>query len=55
MYTYDSVKRKINKEGLTATIRDLASDTLPDDAKMQLEAQHILVDGFPNLSLITLL
>lgn len=53
MYDLEALKRKINKEGLSATIRDLSSDTLSDDAKIQLESEYILINGFPNLSLIS--
>ena len=52
MYDLNSVRRKINKEGVDNFISDLSSENLNKDVKNDLSICGILVNGYPNLSLI---
>ena len=52
MYTIESVKRKIKKEGIDQTIRDLSYGNFSEDVKKELNNSHIFCDGYPNLSVI---
>ena len=52
MYDLGTVKRKIKKEGVDNLIFELSSEDFSETVKKDLTACNILVDGFPNLSLI---
>ena len=53
MYNLGTLKRKISKEGLQATIKFLLSDDLPLNIKEDLTAAHIFnTDGYLCLSLL---
>ena len=51
MYTIESLRRRISKEGAEQVIRELSSLS-NDNMKKQLEDSGILVNGYPNLTLI---
>ena len=53
MYNLGTLKRKISKEGLQATIKFLLSDDLPLNIKEDLTAAHVFnSDGYLCLSLL---
>lgn len=53
MYNLDSLKRKIAKEGIQATIDYLLSDDLTSDAKKALTKNHVFnSEGYLCLSLL---
>lgn len=52
MYDLGSVKRKIRKEGVDRLISELSSGNFSEDIKRDLADCNVLLDGYPNLSLI---
>ena len=52
MYDLGTVKRKIRKEGVDNLISELSSENFSEDIKRELAECSVLVDGYPNLSLI---
>ncbi len=53
--TKEDIIRMIDKKGFQETIRFLSSNDLSDDDRKSLEKEHILVDGYPCLSLLNFL
>lgn len=51
MYTIESLRRRISKEGVETVIRELSSLS-NESTKKQLTDSGILVNGYPNLTLI---
>ena len=52
MYDLGTIKRKIKKDGVDSVISEISSEDFSETVKKDLTACNILVDGFPNLSLI---
>lgn len=52
MYTLESLKRKIAKEGLEPTIQFLLSEELPLQVKQDLEKERIFNKGYLCLSFV---
>ncbi len=52
MYSVEALQRKIKKEGVDKTIHDLSNATFSEDVKIKLHDSCILINGYPNLSLI---
>ena len=52
MYNLDAVARKVKKEGVDAVINVLSSENLSDTMKTQLTNCGVLINGYPNLSLL---
>lgn len=52
MYDLNAVRRRIRKEGVDNLIFDLSSESLDIDVKKELSDCGIIVNEFPNLSLI---
>lgn len=55
MYDKESVARRINDIGVRPFVRDISSDDFSKEIAKDLEEIHILRNGYPCLSVISLL
>ena len=53
MYSLMAIKERIRRDGLEKTLLFLTSPDLSPSAMQTLTVSGILIDGYPNLSLIT--
>lgn len=54
MYNLQAVKQLIGKNGFDEVLRWLCSNKVPEDIKSALTDNHIYVNGYPCLSVLTL-
>lgn len=52
MYNKDSLIRRIKKEGIEPTIKDLCSTKFSDNILAELETAQIFKNGHPNIAFI---
>ena len=52
MYDLEALRRRIKKSGAEAVINDLTNNKFSEESIKEMSENHILRDGYPNLSLI---
>jgi len=52
MYNLEALRRRVRKNGVDAVINDLLNNQFSEESISQMTKDHILCDGYPNLSLI---
>ena len=52
MYNLETLRRRVKKNGAEAVINDLVNNKFSEESITQMTENHILCDGYPNLSLI---